>query len=380
MIRYHDEFDEPHAARAIVRLLEREVAGRGYRFMEFCGGHTHAIHRHGIPHLLPSAIEMIHGPGCPVCVLATGRVDGAIALARLPGVIVCCFGDTLRVPGSNKSSLLAARAGGADIRIIYSARDALELATATPGKTVVLFAIGFETTTPGTAAVVLEARRLGLSNFAVYCNHVLTPPAIRSVLDAAARPGEEVVLDGFVGPGHVSTIIGTLPFDGFAASYGKPVVIAGFEPLDVLQAILMLVRQVNGRRAVVENQYTRAVTVDGNRRAQAMIDEVFELRERFEWRGLGELEGSALRLRPAFRDLDAEHRFELTAARGKDHPHCLCPGILRGAKRPIDCKLFGTACTPAHPLGPCMVSSEGACAAAYRYRGARAGQESDATR
>ena len=311
---------------------------------------------------------MIHGPGCPVCVLPIGRIDQAISLALDRGAIVCTYGDTMRVPASQGLSLIKAKARGGDIRMVYSAADALKLAQAQPEREVVFFAIGFETTTPPTALVVRQAQSLGVRNFSVLCCHVLTPAAVTHILAApdAQRHGR-VELDGFIGPAHVSIVIGSAPYEPFAAGWHKPVVIAGFEPLDVMQAILMLVRQVNEGRAVVENEFTRAVTRDGNRAAQAVMDEVFEVRESFEWRGLGVVPHSALRLRDCFRAFDAEHRFALSYQSVPDHKGCECGAILRGVKRPTDCKLFGNVCTPDNPVGSCMVSSEGACSAHYSY-------------
>ena len=365
-MKYIDEFRDPALARQLAAAIAAEArGGRRYHLMEFCGGHTHAISRYGIPDLLPETVRMIHGPGCPVCVLPAGRIDDAVAIARRPEVILACYGDVLRVPGSDGMSLLKAKAGGADVRMVYSTQDALRLAGEHPGREVVFFAIGFETTTPPTAVAVREARTRGLKNFSVFCNHVLTPAAIQAILDDPEDGG--ALLDGFVGPAHVSTVIGSRPYEAAAATYRKPVVIAGFEPLDVMQAILMLVRQINDGRAEVENQFTRAVTRDGNRKAQALVAEVFELREAFEWRGLGTLPASALRLRAAWAGFDAERRFEVPGRRVPDHPGCACGAILRGRMRPRDCKLFATVCTPETPVGSCMVSAEGACAAHYSY-------------
>lgn len=369
-MKYVDEFRDGTLAAGLARAIAREAdRGRDYAFMEFCGGHTHAISRYGVSDLLPANVRMIHGPGCPVCVLPIGRVDMAIrlALAR-PEVILCTYGDCLRVPASDGLSLLKAKARGADVRMVYSAADALALAAREPAREVVFFAIGFETTTPPTALVLREAAARGLANFSVICNHVLTPPAITAILDSPAA-GElgTLHLDGFIGPAHVSTLIGSRPYEAFAARYRKPVVIAGFEPLDVMQAIRMLVRQVNTGRAEVENEFTRAVVRDGNPKAQAIVSEVLELRDEFEWRGLGVLARSALRIRPAFAPWDAEAKFGLDYRPVPDHRACECGAILRGVKKPADCKLFGTVCTPETPMGSCMVSSEGACAAHYNY-------------
>ena len=377
-MKYVDEFRDGELARGLAAAIAREAdPARRYAFMEFCGGHTHAISRYGLADLLPTQVRMIHGPGCPVCVLPIGRIDQAIRLALHEGVTLCTYADTLRVPASAGLTMLRARARGADIRMIYSAAEALALARREPGQQVVFFAIGFETTTPPTALLVRQAAELGLANFSVLCCHVLTPPAIAAILDAPeARAPGGVALDGFIGPAHVSTVIGSRPYARFAAAYRKPVVIAGFEPLDVMQAILMLVRQVNDGRAEVENEFTRAVTEDGNLKAQALMAEVFTVREHFEWRGLGVLPRSALAIHPRYAAFDAEARFGLAYTPVADHKACECGPILRGIKAPLDCKLFGTVCTPETPMGACMVSSEGACAAHYTYGRVRDGAPS----
>jgi hydrogenase expression/formation protein HypD len=394
-MKYIDEFRSGEVAHALSRRIAAEVdPQRRYHFMEFCGGHTHAISRYGIAELLPANLRMVHGPGCPVCVLPIGRIDQAIALALgsegplpsfpaptgggLPqaaqganisrGVMLCTYGDVMRVPASESLSLMRAKARGADIRMVYSAADALKLARENAGREVVFLAIGFETTTPPTALVIRQAQAEGLANFSVLCNHVLTPSAMTHILEAPeVHQYGTVPIDGFVGPAHVSIVIGTRPYEQFAQSYRKPVVIAGFEPLDVMQAVLMLVRQVNEGRAEVENEFSRAVTREGNLAAQAVVQQVFEPRASFEWRGLGEVPHSALEIRPAFERFDAERRFGLVYRSVPDHPQCECGAILRGVKRPTDCKLFGTVCTPETPMGSCMVSSEGACAAHYTY-------------
>jgi len=368
-MKYIDEYrDGELAQRIAARIREEAHPDRAYRFMEFCGGHTHAISRYGVSELLPDNVRMIHGPGCPVCVLPIGRIDLAIKLALEDGAILCSYGDTLRVPASQGLSLLRAKAHGADIRMIYSPLDALKIAEANPSRQVVFFAIGFETTTPPTALIIREAATRDLDNFSVLCCHVLTPAAIYHILAAPQHDAASAVeLDGFIGPAHVSIVIGSAPYEGFALQYQKPVVIAGFEPLDVMQAILMLVRQVNEGRAEVENEFIRAVGRHGNTGAQALMDEVFELRPSFEWRGLGEVPLSALRIRPAFARYDAEVRFGLEYKAVPDHKACECGAILRGQKKPTDCRLFGTVCTPENPMGSCMVSNEGACAAHYAY-------------
>ncbi|TSA14848.1 MAG: hydrogenase formation protein HypD, partial [Comamonadaceae bacterium] len=341
---------------------------RRYSFMEFCGGHTHAISRYGLSDLLPQNVRMVHGPGCPVCVLPIGRVDMAIHLALQQNVILCTYGDTLRVPASNGLSLMKAKARGGDIRMVYSTLDALRLARENPQRQVVFFAIGFETTTPPTALAIQQAQLEQLSNFSVLCCHVLTPAAISQILESPeVRQWGTVPIDGFIGPAHVSTVIGSRPYEFFAEEYRKPVVIAGFEPLDVMQAILMLVRQVNEGRAEVENEFSRAVTREGNLKAQERVAEVFELRREFEWRGLGLVPYSALQIREKYAAFDAERRFHLEYQSVPDNKACECGAILRGVKRPQDCKIFGTVCTPENPIGSCMVSSEGACAAHYSY-------------
>jgi hydrogenase expression/formation protein HypD len=368
-VKYIDEFRDGELARGIAAQIAREIRpDRRYQFMEFCGGHTHAISRYGITDLLPPQIKLIHGPGCPVCVLPIGRVDLAIRLALEHKVWLATYGDCLRVPASDGLSLLKAKARGARIAMVYSAADALDLARRQPEAQVVFFAIGFETTTPPTALVIRQAAAEGITNFSVVCNHVLTPSAITSILESPeVRQLGTVPLDGFIGPAHVSTVIGSRPYEHFAQEYAKPVVIAGFEPLDVMQAILMLVRQVNDGRAEVENEFTRAVTRDGNLKAQALVSEVFELRRWFEWRGLGEVPYSALQIRGEYAAFDAEKKFALETRKVLDNKACECGAILRGVKHPRDCRIFGTVCTPENPVGSCMVSSEGACAAHYTY-------------
>ncbi|MEI6802533.1 MAG: hydrogenase formation protein HypD [Burkholderiales bacterium] len=368
-MKFIDEFRDGDVARGLATVIAKEArTDRRYHFMEFCGGHTHAISRYGISDLLPEQVKMIHGPGCPVCVLPIGRVDQAIRLALDEGVTLCTYGDCLRVPASDSLSLLKAKARGGDIRMVYSSADAVALAQKLPDKQVVFFAIGFETTTPPTAVAIKQAAALGLKNFSVLCCHVLTPSAISSILESPeVRQWGTVPLDGFIGPAHVSTIIGSQPYEFFAQEYRKPVVIAGFEPLDVMQAIRMLVRQVNEGRAEVENEFSRAVSREGNRKAQQLVADVFELRKSFEWRGLNVLPYSALRIRQEYAQFDAEARFSVEYRAVADHKACECGAILRGVKNPRDCKLFGSVCTPENPVGSCMVSSEGACAAHFTY-------------
>jgi hydrogenase expression/formation protein HypD len=334
---------------------------RHYKIMEICGGHTHTIYKYGIASLLPANVELVHGPGCPVCVIPMGRVADAIAIAHQPGVILTCFGDLLRVPGSD-GTLLDAKAASADVRVVYSPLDALRIARENPDRDVVFFAIGFETTAPSTALTLLRARAEGITNFSCFCNHVTIGPPLRALLDSP-----EVSIDGFVGPGHVATVVGSGPFEFIPAEHGKGVVIAGFEPVDVLQAVHMLLRQLKRGRCAVEIQYGRAVTSEGNPRALAAMATVFELRPQFEWRGLGSIPYSALRLSDGFSDFDAELRFGVSGVRIADPKACQCGEVLRGSIKPWECKVFGTACTPERPIGTCMVSAEGACAAYFNY-------------
>jgi hydrogenase expression/formation protein HypD len=361
-VKYIDEFRDP----TLIEVVRQEIAaiadpGRHYRIMEVCGGHTHAIYRHGLTRLLPDNFELVHGPGCPVCVLPMGRVDDGLSIAAHPGVILTAFGDMMRVPGT-RGTPLELRARGADIRMVYSPLDALRLAEQTPDRHVVFFAIGFETTAPSTALTLLRARALGIRNFSVFCNHVTIVPAIRAILDSP-----DMRLDGFIGPGHVSTVIGCRPYEFIARDYGKPIAVSGFEPLDLLQSILMILRQLRDGRADVENQYRRIVPWDGNLPALRAMAEVFELRPYFEWRGLGFISQSALKLSRAFADWDAEVRFEVPGVRVTDPKAAQCGEVLKGVLKPPQCKLFGRECTPEHPIGALMVSSEGACAAYYHY-------------
>ena len=368
-MKYIEEFRQHDLAHQLSAAIRKAVKpDRNYHLMEFCGGHTHAIFRYGVQDLMPPNVKFVHGPGCPVCVLPIGRIDNAIALVEQHDVILCTYGDVLRVPASGRRSLLKVKAAGADIRMVYSVRDALRIAQENPDREVVFFAIGFETTTPPTAVAIRQAHVEGLGNFSVFCNHVLTPAAIQNILESPeVREMGSVSIDGFFGPSHVSSIIGSRPYEFFAEEFQKPVVIAGFEPLDVMQSALMLIRQLNEGRYEVENEYTRVVTREGNTKAQSLVAEVFELRRVFEWRGLGLVPYSALRLKEAYAALDAEKRFDTPAIAASDVKGCECPSILRGVKRPVDCKLFGTVCTPENPMGSCMVSSEGACAAYWSY-------------
>ncbi|MEK6736400.1 MAG: hydrogenase formation protein HypD [Pseudomonadota bacterium] len=368
-MKYIDEFRDGDLAQKIAANIAVEVnQRRSYHLMEFCGGHTHAISRYGIVDLLPDNVRMIHGPGCPVCVLPVGRIEYAIQLAQIPHLILCSYGDMLRIPTANGTSLQKIKAQGADVRIVYSCADAVSIAQRNPERPVVFLAIGFETTTPPTAVAIKQAHALGLTNFSIFCNHVLTPSAISHILQSPeVRQLGLMSLDGFIGPAHVSTVIGSQPYEYFAEEFQKPVVIAGFEPLDVMQAILMLIRQLNEGRAEVENEFTRAVLPEGNIKAQLLVAEVFELRRTFEWRGLGLVPYSALKIKSCYADFDAEQRFQIPMTSIADNKACECGAILRGVKQPQDCKIFGTVCTPENPIGSCMVSSEGACAAYYSY-------------
>jgi hydrogenase expression/formation protein HypD len=370
-MRFVEEFRDAGLGRALAaEILALVQDGRTYKLMEVCGGHTHSIYRYGIDGLLPEAVELVHGPGCPVCVLPMGRVDDGIAIAHEPNVIFTCFGDMMRVPGSH-GSLLDAKAQGADVRMVYSPLDALAIARRNPDREVVFFAIGFETTAPSTALTLKRAKAEGVANFSCMSNHVTIVPPLRALLDSPA-----LEIDGFIGPGHVSTVVGARPFQFIPADYGRPLVISGFEPLDVLQSIQMLLLQLTTGRCEVENQYGRVVPWEGNPRALEAIAEVFELRAHFEWRGLGFISQSALKLSDAYAELDAERRYGIPGVRVADPKACQCGEVLKGVIKPWECRVFGTACTPERPIGTCMVSPEGACAAYYTYgryaRGAEA--------
>ncbi len=366
-MKYVDEFRDPEAARVLLREIEQSTQRLGatehdpVQIMEVCGGHTHAIFRYALKDLVPPALEFVHGPGCPVCVLPMGRVDDCIAIARRPEVIFTTFGDAMRVPGS-KMSLLQARAEGADVRMVYSPLDALNIAASNPDRQVVFFGLGFETTMPSTALTVLDAERRGIDNFTLFCNHITIVPTIKAILDS---PGMK--LDGFIGPGHVSMVIGTAPFQFIADDYKRPLVVAGFEPIDILYALLMVLRQLEAGKARIENQYTRLVDPNGNRVALEAISRVFELREFFEWRGLGSIDHSGVRICEPYARFDAERRFAIPNVRVADPKSCQCGEVLKGVIKPHQCKVFGKACTPQTPLGALMVSSEGACSAYYQY-------------
>jgi hydrogenase expression/formation protein HypD len=366
-MKFVDEFRDAEKARSLRKEIAHLIAGidvcrhRPLQIMEVCGGHTHAIFRYGIAQMLPEAVELVHGPGCPVCVLPMGRVDDCVAIAEVPGVIFTTFGDAMRVPGSKKS-LMQAKADGADVRMVYSPLDALAIARKHPQNEVVFFGLGFETTMPSTALTVVQAEAKGIRNFSLFCNHITIIPTIKAILDSP-----DLRLDGFLGPGHVSMVIGTRPYEFVPMLYARPLVVAGFEPLDVLQSIWMVLKQIAEGRQEVENQYNRVAPRDGNAAALAAIARVFELREFFEWRGLGSIDHSGVRIRQAYARFDAEKKFAVPAARIADPKACQCGEVLKGAIKPWQCKVFGSACTPATPLGALMVSAEGACAAYYQY-------------
>ena len=378
-MKYVTEFRDPTAAKAVLAAIAQEADKIGatrdkpVHIMEICGGHTHAIFRYGLDKLVHEGVEFIHGPGCPVCVLPMSRVDECVQIAERPGVILTTFGDAMRVPGT-KRSLLQAKAAGADIRMVYSPLDALELARRNPAREVVFFGLGFETTTPSTALSIQQAAREGLTNFTVFCNHITVPEPIRALLG-----DPDMRLDGFIGPGHVSMVIGIHPYDFIARDYGKPIVVAGFEPLDLLQSVLMVLTQIAEGRAEVENQYARVVPEHGNPVSLAAIADVYERRPSFEWRGLGEIDASGLRIREKYRAFDAEEKFGIGYGAGPrtvaEPEGCACGAVMTGRIKPTACPQFGRGCTPEMPLGALMVSSEGACAAYWHYGGARAAAE-----
>jgi hydrogenase expression/formation protein HypD len=366
-MKYADEFRDPVLARFLAAEIARQVdllAGarsRPLQVMEVCGGHTHTIFRYGLKDLLPPGIEFVHGPGCPVCVLPMGRVDDCVAIAEHPQVILCSFGDAMRVPGSRKS-LLQARAAGADVRTVYSPLDALKIAQTNPDREVVFFGLGFETTMPSTAMTVLQADAMDVRNFSLFCNHITIVPTVTAILDAP-----DLQIDGFLGPGHVSMVIGTRPYDFIAERYHKPLVVAGFEPLDILQSLWMVLKQMSEGRCEIENQYGRVAPRDGNPAALDAITRVFEVREFFEWRGLGSIEHSGVRMRERYAAFDAERKFSVPNLQVADPKACQCGEVLKGLIKPSQCRVFGTQCTPDTPLGALMVSSEGACAAYHQY-------------
>ena len=362
-MKYVNEFREPEKAAALrnqITQLSNQL-NKPLKLMEVCGGHTHSIFKYGIEDILPPNLELIHGPGCPVCVMPKGRLDDAIAISQNHNVILATFGDTMRVPGSH-TNLLQAKAQGADIRMVYSPLDSLQIARDNPDKEIVFFALGFETTAPSTALTILQAAAENITNFSMFSNHVLVIPALQALLDNA-----DLQLDGFIGPGHVSMVIGTEPYQFIAQKYHKPIVIAGFEPLDILQSIWMILQQLVENRCEVENQYNRLVEPAGNLVALQAMNQVFAVRENFDWRGLGEIPESGLKIRTEYTQFDAENKFIIPNLKVADHKACKCGEILKGVLKPWECKVFGTACTPETPIGSCMVSSEGACAAYYKY-------------
>lgn len=359
-MRYVDEFRDRTAVAGLLQEIHRVDLREPVTFMEVCGSHTMAISRFGIRSLLPETVRLVSGPGCPVCVTPVGNIDHAIALARRSDVTLTTFGDLIRVPGSD-STLERERAAGADVRVVYSTLDALALARREPDRRVVFLGVGFETTAPTVAAALLEADATGLTNFSVLSDHKVMPPPMRALMEAA-----EVDVRGFLCPGHVSAVIGSDAYRFLTDEYGASCVVAGFEPLDILQALLLLMRQAEQGRSVVENAYGRAVTPSGNRAAQKVLERVFEPTDT-EWRGFGTIPGSGLAIRPELRHLDAARLFEVSFPPGRDHPSCRCPDVLRGVITPAECPLFARACTPTDPVGACMVSTEGTCAAYYRY-------------
>lgn len=363
-MKYVDEFRDPKAAKDLITAIKEDAAklDKPINLMEVCGGHTHTIYRYGLENLLPENINLIHGPGCPVCVIPMGRVDDAMWLAHQEGVILTTFGDMMRVPGSDGTSLLQARAAGCDVRFVYSPLDALEVARQNPDKHVVFFAVGFETTAPSTCVTLQKAKEEDIDNFSIFSNHVTIQPPLQKIVD-----GGGAKVDGFIGPGHVATIVGTDAFEFLPQDYDRPVVVAGFEPLDILQSVHMLVQQFLRGEAKVENEYSRVVKPEGNLAALKLMDNVFTVRDTFEWRGLGELDDSGLGISEEYAKWDAEKRFDLPGNRVEDPKACECGAVLAGHIKPWQCKVFGTACTPDTPIGTCMVSPEGACAAYYNF-------------
>ncbi|OIR41325.1 hydrogenase formation protein HypD [Corynebacterium sp. NML130628] len=367
-MKFVDEFRDPAAARQLIATIEEQakLLERPIKLMEICGGHTHTIYRYGLENLLPDTIDLVHGPGCPVCVIPMGRVDDALWLANQPDVILTTFGDMMRVPGSEES-LLQARARGCDVRFVYSPLDSLKIAEENPDKHVIFFAIGFETTTPSTAVTLTAAKQRDIPNFSVFSNHVTIEPPLRAIAN-----GGVTEVDGFIGPGHVATVVGTKAFDFLAKEFNRPVSVCGFEPLDILQGVAQLLEQftsgeIAAGKARVQNQYARVVRPEGNPSAQALLDRVFDIRDEFEWRGLGVLPHSGMAISEEFAKWDAERIFDVPGNRVEDPAACECGSVLTGHIKPWQCKVFGTACTPDTPIGTCMVSPEGACAAYYNF-------------
>jgi hydrogenase expression/formation protein HypD len=359
-MKYIDEYRDPQLARSLAAEIRARVT-RPWVLMEICGGQTHTLMRYGISELLPAEVELVHGPGCPVCVTPLEILDKAVAIASLPDVTFVSYGDMLRVPGSS-SDLLRVRAAGGDVRIAYSPMEALKVARENPGRKVVFFAVGFETTAPANAMAVWQARREGLRNFSILVSHVLVPPAIRLLLGSASNR-----VQGLIAPGHVCTVMGYTEYEELVAQFRVPIVVGGFEPLDLLEAILLLVRQLEEGRAELENQYVRSVTRQGNEAARRRMLEVFEVTDR-NWRGIGPIGESGYRLRAEYADYDAERIFGVETITAPEPPECISAQVLQGLKKPHDCTAFGTRCTPANPMGAPMVSSEGACAAYYQYQ------------
>ena len=366
-MKYLSEFRDPVLADKLLNEIKIDIdllkySERKIRMMEVCGGHTHTIFKYGLEQLLPKEIELIHGPGCPVCVLPINKVDECVELAEEKQVILTTFGDAIRVPGSKKS-LLQAKAEGADIRIVYSPMDALDIAVKNPGKDVVFFALGFETTMPSTALTVQEAKKQEVLNFSILCNHITIPQTLKALLDT-----DNLNLDAFIGPGHVNMIIGTEVYGFIVNQYKKPIVVSGFEPLDILQSISMLIKQLLENRCEIENQYKRVVSKKGNIIAQEAINNVYQIKEYSEWRGLGLIPESGVLLRNEYELYDAEKKYDLKTVNTPDPEKCQCGEVLQGFIKPYECKLFGKECTPHNPIGALMVSSEGSCAAYYNYK------------
>ena len=366
-MKYLSEFRDPVLADKLLNEIKIDIdllkySERKIRMMEVCGGHTHTIFKYGLEQLLPKEIELIHGPGCPVCVLPINKVDECVELAEEKQVILTTFGDAIRVPGSKKS-LLQAKAEGADIRIVYSPMDALDIASRNPDKDVVFFALGFETTMPSTALTVQEAKKQEVLNFSILCNHITIPQTLKALLDT-----DNLNLDAFIGPGHVNMIIGTEVYGFIVNQYKKPIVVSGFEPLDILQSISMLIKQLLENRCEIENQYKRVVSKKGNIIAQEAINNVYQIKEYSEWRGLGLIPESGVMLRNEYELYDAEKKYDLKTVNTPDPEKCQCGEVLQGFIKPYECKLFGKECTPHNPIGALMVSSEGSCAAYYNYK------------
>ena len=361
----YDGFREPKVIKSYAKLIADEAKNlkRAVNIMEVCGGHTHSIMKYGLNQILPKEVNFVHGPGCPVCVMPKERIDHAYALSLLDDVILVTLGDMIKVPGSN-GNLQDARSKGADVRFVYSPIDCIKIAKENPNKKIIFFAIGFETTTPMTTALINQVIKKDIPNILFHINHITVPEPMRVLLDDPTN-----TIDAFIGPSHVSVISGSKIYDEFPKDYQKPVVVSGFEPVDVMQSVLMILKQVNEKRCEVEVQYSRSVNKDGNLVAQKLNDKYFEKRSHFRWRGIGDIPASALKLKDEYSKYDAEIIYKGILPNNEidDHKLCICGDILKGKAKPKDCKVFGTACTPANPLGSCMVSSEGACSAYYKY-------------